>query len=236
MVLPRLPVDFVYNAIDTDEFSPHPVPGIWLDGLAGLSEANQGTIRIGLVATFARWKGHEVYLKAVAQLLGRDPQPAARFFVVGGPIYQTSGSQFSIAELRARTAAMGIDHNVGFVPFQRRPADVYRALDIVVHASTQPEPFGRTIVEAMACAKPVVVSQAGGAAELFTHNRDAIGVPPNDPQALASALDDLMADSGRREILGRNARPAVVERFSRQRLGPQILAAYHRIRHAARAA
>jgi len=65
---------------------------------------------------------------------------------------------------------MKIENRVGFVPFQDNPADVYRALDIVVHASTKPEPFGRTIVEAMACGKPVIAAQTGGAAELFTHD------------------------------------------------------------------
>jgi glycosyltransferase involved in cell wall biosynthesis len=235
-VLPRLPVELVYNAIDTDEFSPGPIPGVCLDRLAGLPEAKPDTIRIGLVATFARWKGHEVFLKAAAHLMGRCPIPAARFFIVGGPIYQTNGSQFSASELRTVARELGIDPHIGFIPFQCNPADVYRALDVVVHASTQPEPFGRTIVEAMACARPVIVSQTGGAAELFTHGRDAIGVPPNDPPALALALGAFMVDIGRREYLARNARPGVVERFSRQRLGPQILAAYHRFLRASRAA
>jgi len=81
---------------------------------------------------------------------------------------------------------MKIENRVGFVPFQDNPADVYRALDIVVHASTKPEPFGRTIVEAMACGKPVIAAQTGGAAELFTHDHDAVGVPPGDPAALAA--------------------------------------------------
>jgi glycosyltransferase involved in cell wall biosynthesis len=235
-VLPHLPVDLVYNVIDTDEYSPRPIPGIWLDHLGGLSEAKPGTLRIGLVATFARWKGHDVFLEAAAQLMGRRPHPAARFFIVGSPIYQTAGSQFSVAELRTLAADKGIDRHVGFVPFQQDPADVYRSLDVVVHASTQPEPFGRTIVEAMACAKPVVVSQAGGAPELFTHNYDAIGVPPNDPLALASALGNLMVDIGRQKSLATNARQTVVERFNRRRLGPQILAAYHRFLRARRAA
>jgi glycosyltransferase involved in cell wall biosynthesis len=235
-VLPRLPIELIYNAIDTDEFSPGPVPGDSLDRLAGLPEAKPNTIRIGLVATFARWKGHEVFLKAATHLMERRLQPDARFFIIGGPIYQTSGSQFSARELRTFAAERGIDAHVGFIPFQRNPADVYRALDIVVHASTQPEPFGRTIVEAMACARPVIVSQTGGAAELFTHGRDALGVPPNDPAPLASALGDLIVDIGRRECLGRNARPAVLEHFSRQRLGPQILGAYNRFLRASRAA
>lgn len=228
-VLPNLPVELVYNGIDTEEFSPSDGAGIDLDQLAGLPHARPETVRIGLVATYARWKGHEVFLNAAAEILGLLPRPPARFFIVGGPIYQTHGSQFSLAELRTIAAALKIDPHVGFVPFQDRPAGVYRALDIVVHASTQPEPFGRTIVEAMACGKPVIVAQAGGAQELFAHDHDAVGVPPGNPAALAAAINRLMADAGLRQRLGHHARHTALERFSRDRLGPQLLDVYRRL-------
>ena len=234
-VLRGLPVDVIYNGIDTDEFSPQQVPGAWLDHLAGFTEEGPETVRVGLVATFARWKGQEVFLQAAAQILRTQPLARARFFIIGGPIYETRGSQFSADELRSVAAALNIEPHVGFIPFQNDPANIYRALDIVVHASTQPEPFGRTIVEAMACAKPVIVSQAGGAAELFTHGHDALGVSPGDPAALASALSRLMTDPNHRRLLAANARRSA-EGFSRRRLGPQLIAAYRRFLRASRAA
>jgi glycosyltransferase involved in cell wall biosynthesis len=124
--------------------------------------------------------------------------------------------------------ALGIAPRIGFTSFQHNTANLYRALDIVVHASTEPEPFGLTIIEAMACGKPVVVAQAGGAAELFTHNQDAVGVPPGDAIALASAVGRLVDDPGYRQRLADQARRNVVQRFSHERLGPQILAVYSR--------
>jgi glycosyltransferase involved in cell wall biosynthesis len=235
-IFPRFPVELIYNGIDTDEFSPGLVPGVRLDHLAGLPEARSETVRIGLVATYARWKGHEVFLKAAAQLLRVSQRPPVRFYLVGGPIYQTSGSQFSTDELRTIAAGLNIGADIGFIPFQHKPAEVYRALNIVVHASTQPEPFGRTIVEGMACAKPVIAAQSGGAAELFTHNYDAMGVPPNDPAALATAICGLTINPDRRRTLGNNARQTAVEQFSRHRLGPQIHALYRLFTRAARAA
>ncbi|TMQ34101.1 MAG: glycosyltransferase, partial [Planctomycetota bacterium] len=86
-----------------------------------------------------------------------------------------------------------------------------------------------------ACAKPVIVSQAGGAAELFTHGHDALGVSPGDPAALASALSRLMTDPNHRRLLAANARRSA-EGFSRRRLGPQLIAAYRRFLRASRAA
>jgi glycosyltransferase involved in cell wall biosynthesis len=230
-VVSNLPVELIYNGIDTDEFSPGSTPGVWLDQLAKLTPGNPETIRIGLVATYARWKGHEVFLRSAGHVLKTLPQSALRFFIIGGPIYQTRGSQFTTEELRTLAIAMKIENRVGFVPFQENPADVYRALDIVVHASTKPEPFGRTIVEAMACGKPVIAAQSGGAAELFTHDHDAVGVPPGDPAALAAAIRQMIEDADRRQGLAGNARQTVVERFSRRRLGPQLLSIYRRLLH-----
>jgi glycosyltransferase involved in cell wall biosynthesis len=138
--------------------------------------------------------------------------------------------------LRAIAANLKLKSHVGFIPFQRNPVDVYRALDIAVHASTKPEPFGRTIVEAMACAKPVIVARAGGAAELFSPNHDAVAVPPGDPAALAAAMIKLIADPAKRRGLAHHARLTAVERFNHNRLGPQLLTAYRQFSSSARAA
>lgn len=226
-VLDPLPVQVVYNAVDVEQFTPGPGDGARLDALANLPPAAPGAHRVGLIATYARWKGQDLFLRAAARLAGDRP---ARFYVIGSPIYQTKGSQWSEAELRGLAGSLGLGDCVGFIPFQRDTAAVYRALDVVVHASTQPEPFGRTIVEAMACGRPVVVSDAGGAAELFQDGRDAVGFPPGDAPALAAAILGLVDDPGRRERIGRAARATAVERFARPRLGVEVAAAYERFR------
>ena len=122
-----------------------------------------------------------------------------------------------------------MDDVVGFVPFQLEPAEVYRALDVVVHGSTQPEPFGRTIVEAMACARPVIVANAGGAAELFSDGVDAVGVAPGDPKALSEAILRLAGSPELRRRLGEQARQTAVRRFDRRRVAEEVLAVYQRI-------
>jgi glycosyltransferase involved in cell wall biosynthesis len=229
-VLPRVPVAVVANAVDTDRFAPGPGDGGWLDQLAGLPPATAGTVRVGLVATYARWKGQDVFLGAAARVVREMEGWPLRFYVIGGPIYQTHGSQWSEEELRARAAALTKGGAVGFIAFQEDTAAVYRALDVVVHASTQPEPFGLTIAEAMSCGRPVVVARAGGAAELFTEDHDAVGVAPGDSAALAAVLRTLIADPQRRARLAANARASALARFHRGRLGPELLAAYEGFR------
>jgi glycosyltransferase involved in cell wall biosynthesis len=227
-VLPRVPVEVVYNAIDVDHFRPGP-SALSLDALAGLPVADPSIVRVGLVATYARWKGQDIFLRAAAQLTQQLRPGTARFFIVGGPIYQTLGSQWSRDELRALAKAVGAAE-VGFIDFQDDPRDVYRALDIVVHASKRPEPFGRTVVEAMACGRAVIVTQAGGAAELFTEGHDAMGVSAGDPLGLAEKLQELIGNPQRRAELGANGRRSAEVRFARSRLGEQILTAYNSFR------
>jgi glycosyltransferase involved in cell wall biosynthesis len=219
----------VHNGVDTERFSPGPADGGRLDALAGLPPAPEGTVRLGLVATYARWKGQELFLQAAARLRARLPTHAVRFYVVGSPVYRTPGSQYSEAELRATAHALGLEGHVGFIPFQAEPSDIYRALDGVVHASTRPEPFGMTIVEAMACTRAVVVSAAGGAAELVRPGDDALAFSPGDVEGLAEALARLVREPETRMRLGEEARRSVLARFTRERYAAQVRDVYARV-------
>lgn len=220
---PGVPVETVYNAVDLARFAPGPGDGHGLDALAGWPPAPGGTVRVGLVATYARWKGHEVFLDAVSRL---PPDLPARFYVIGGPIYRSTGSQYSPEELRTEAARLVLGPRLRFVGHQADPASVFRALDVVVHASTRPEPFGRVIVEAMACGRAVVAARDGGAAELFEDGVSALGCPPADPRSLALALSRLIADPGLRARLGAGGRANAAARFDRARLAGQWARVY----------
>ena len=220
---PRTPVQTISNAIDLKRFAPGPGDGAALDAAASLPPAPPETVRVGLVATFARWKGHDVFLEAAARIAA---DRLCRFYVVGGPIYRSIGSQCTLEELRARAAALGLDGRVGFTGYLADSAAALRALDVVVHASTRPEPFGRVIVEGMACGRAVVAISAGGAAELFADGVSALGCPPNDLAALAGAIERLIADPDLRHRLGAAGRQAALEHFDRRRLADQWSAVY----------
>jgi glycosyltransferase involved in cell wall biosynthesis len=239
-VLTPLPIDVVMNAIDVARFSPQVSFGasgdspdslkLDLDALANLPPGDDRVIRIGLIATYARWKGQDLFLRAAAKVLRDRPGANLRFYVIGGAIYHTKGSQWSRDELAAIATELGIAEHVGFIPFQPDPVPVYRALDVVVHASTDPEPFGLTIVEAMACRRAVVAARAGGAAEIFTDEFDALGFTPGDESDLASKIDLLATDPARRALLAGAARATAVNEFADDRLGPQLVQVYERAR------
>jgi glycosyltransferase involved in cell wall biosynthesis len=211
----------VWNAIDLDRFSPRG-PRIDLDAVSGLNAAGN-VLRIGLVATFARWKGHETFLRALASLPASLP---VRGYIVGGPLYETSGSQTSVAELRELVRSLGLEDRIGFTGFVQDSSAAMRALDIVVHASTEPEPFGLVIAEAMACERPVVVSRAGGASELIEPGVNALGFAPGDAAALARCIEDLARDADLRQRLGRAGRSTAERCFHRRRMARELTPIY----------
>ena len=89
----------------------------------------------------------------------------------------------------------------------------------MVHASTRPEPFGRVIVEAMACGRAVVVARGGGASELFQEGISALGTEPGNVDELTAVLTRLIDDPTLRRSLGAGGRAEAKARFDRQRLG-----------------
>ena len=157
-------VHVVPNSVDLDVFSP--TGGrLDLDRLAGLPPAAAHETRVGLVATYGRWKGHEVFLDALRRVASRRP---IRGYIIGGPIYDTSNSQFSRHDLQTMIDSRELGGCVGLTG-RVESAPAMRALDIIVHASTAPEPFGLAIAEAMACGKAVITTGFGGAAELISN-------------------------------------------------------------------
>ena len=85
------------------------------------------------------------------------------------------------------------------------------------------------VVEGMACGKAVIVSQAGGAAELFEEGKTALGHPPGDSTRLAEAMRRLIAEPELRQRLGEAGRQYVAATFSRQALAQQLTEVYRRI-------
>jgi glycosyltransferase involved in cell wall biosynthesis len=215
-------VHAVHNAVDLETFTPDG-PRLDPDARAGWAPAPPGTVRVGLVATLAWWKGHETFLRAVSLL---PPDLPVRAYVVGGALYETAGSQRSLDDLRALARRLGVAERVGFTGFVEDAAAVMRGLDVVVHASTEPEPFGLVIVEAMACGRAVVASEAGGAAELIRPGVDALGHAPGDAAQLAGRIAELAGDAGLRARLGAEGRATAERRFDRARLAAELVPIY----------
>ena len=224
----RVPVVMVHNGVDLERFSGTG-DRVDLDRLSGLPPAAPGVVRVGLVATFGRWKGHTTFLDAVAQLPVDLP---VRGYIIGGAVYRTDGSQFSIDDLKRYAADHGVADRVGFTGFVEQPEAALRSLDVVVHASTSPEPFGLVIAEAMACGRAVIASNAGGAREIFTPGVDALVHAPGNASDLAARILELARDPQARRRIGQAGRQTAERRFDRTRLAADLVPVYRKVVHA----
>jgi len=137
---------------------------------------------IGLVGRIAPWKGQDRFLRIAAEVLASYDVHVA---IVGSA---TFGCEESYPpSLHRLAASLGIADRVFFIPWQSDMRVVYAALDLVCNCSTR-EPFGRTILEALASGIPVVCFEDAGVCELFSHSIAAQSVKVNDHQAFSQAI------------------------------------------------
>ncbi len=151
--------------------------------------------RVGMIGRLTPWKGQSVFLRAFARAFaGTD----VRATIVGAALF---GEDAYEQELHDLAAALEIADRVDFLGFRSDIEAQLESIDICVHASVVPEPFGQVIVEAMAAGVPVVAADGGGAAEIVADGKTALTHPPGDVDALAAALTRLAGDSDLRERL-----------------------------------
>ena len=158
------------------------------------------TLRIGMAARLAGWKGQHVAVQALADLrqrLGID----AELFLAGAAWF---GEHAYENEVRALVRRLDLDDAVHLLGHVGDVERFYESVDVAVHASTVPEPFGISVIQALAAGRPVVGANAGGTSELLEGCDGALLTPPGDTTALAGALARFAADDA-----------ATVERRSR---------------------
>ncbi|HXT16794.1 MAG TPA: glycosyltransferase family 4 protein [Gemmatimonadaceae bacterium] len=217
-----LAIEVVHNAIDLERFSPTGAT-LDLDALANLPSAPEGTIRVGLLATLANWKGHDVFVDAMAMLPADLP---VRGYVIGGSLYETLGSQHSLERVRAHVVACGMSSRVGVTGYVERSDAALRALDVVVHASERAEPFGRVVAEAAACRRATIVSPRGGVTEIIEDGVTALTHEPGNAKSLAGQIERLVREPALRERIASAANAVAVDRFDRARLADALLPIY----------
>jgi len=200
---PRMHV--VYDALDPEHFRPARAREAVREEL-GLSADR---CAVGIIGGIQEWKGQAVVIEAIAR--ARRTHPELRCLIVGG--VHRAGRQYA-EMLRQRVRALGAEEIVSFIGLRHDVPDILNALDIVVHASVRPEPFGRVILEAMMLGRPVIAAAAGGVTEFVDEDRTGLLVPPGDVAALAAAIAALAADPARRRRIGQQAQVYARERFS----------------------
>ena len=109
---------------------------------------------------------------------------------------------------------LGVADQMVFTGFVADVPSALQLLDVVVHASVEPEPFGRVIAEAMAMRRPVIASDEGGPREIIEHERTGLLFPRGDDRALAEDIVSLLRDPARAERLAEAGFGEIKRRFS----------------------
>lgn len=209
------------RGVDPAVFDPAAVSAERIARLARAWRLPKGAPVVMLPARLTRWKGQTVLVEAMARLARRD----AVCVLVGG------GDAGFARELRARAHAAGVAERLRLAGHcDDMPAALLLA-DAVVSASTDPEGFGRAVIEAQAMARPVVATDHGGAAETVEHGATGWRVPPGDPAALAAALDHALSlPPKERHALGARARANVRARYTVAAMQAATLDVYRELR------
>ncbi|WP_086382912.1 glycosyltransferase family 4 protein [Caballeronia sordidicola] len=184
--LPRSAVPVVHNGVDMTRFGDDASQAsAVIEQRRTALGLPRDAFLVGLFGRFTQWKGQHVAIDAIARV------PDAHLVLVGDALF---GETAYAQGLRTQAEALGITDRVHFAGFQHDVASWMKAMDVIVHASTQPEPFGLVIIEAMAAGKPVIASNGGAVPEIVRHGENGMIIEPGDASKLAVAISTLQRE------------------------------------------
>ena len=174
------------------------------------------TALIGMVANVRAPKGHEYFIRAARLIADQHPDT---FFVISGDLHKTLAPP-----LFKLVADLGLENRVKFLGYRQDVPRILAGLDIFVLPSTS-EGFPLVVLEAMACAKPVVATRCGGAGEVVEDGRTGFMVPVADAPAIARRVIELLDQKEKGASMGMAAKRRIEGEFSVQ----AMVASYERL-------
>ncbi|MCW2530270.1 MAG: hypothetical protein JWM76_5130 [Pseudonocardiales bacterium] len=178
---------------------------------------------VGMVGRLAEWKGQEVFLRAFARAFEFEDSMKAR--IVGAAVF---GETDYVHKLNRLIADLQLSQRVVLTGHVEDVPAEMRGLDILVHASTVPEPFGLVVIEGMAAGLAVIASDGGGPREIITDGVNGLLTPMGDVEALSKALLRLHHDAKLRQQLGEGAQLRAAD-YSSDVIGPRLSGIYHEL-------
>ena len=173
---------------------------------------------IGIVGQISRLKGHDVFLKAASIIMKENKR--VKFLIIGEVRRERDQGL-----CEALINKLNLKENVIFTGYRDDVANLMASIDILAFPTLK-ESFGRSAIEAMAHAKPVVASNVGGVPEIVIDGKTGTLVPPGSPEKLADGLLELINDKKKREDMGNEGLRVVREKFDIKDMMNRIENAY----------
>lgn len=215
--VPKDRITVIYDGLELDSLDIHANGRLFREKYVIPDDA----FAVGLVGLLIPWKGQDVFLDA-ARIL-KDQIPKLKMLVVGGTPDDCVPYE---KRLKERVVAEGLQDIVIFTGHATDMPVVYNGLDVVVSASTSPEPLGTVVIESMALGRPLIGPGHGGAAEMMDHGKTGILFKPGDAQDLADSIMAFHDDPELRLRLGAAAREKALSTFAVAAHVEQVQAVY----------
>ncbi len=220
--VPENKIRIIHRGVDLARFDAEKVSAERVVTLSTDWRLEDGLPIVMLPGRLTRWKGQAVFIEAIAGLERQD----IRCLIVGGD----QGRNDYRRELESLVESHDLGAVVRIVDHCDDMAAAYMLADVVVSASTDPEAFGRIVVEAQALGRPVIASDHGGARETIIDGKTGWRVPPGDADALAKALHAALGlTEAQRAAMAAAAIAKVRENFSKQSMCARTLAVYNEV-------
>ena len=179
---------------------------------------------VGMIGRLNPWKGHKVFIKASEKVLKQFPD--CKIFIVGGAAQKHKQYE---AEVKSIVYEKKLSENIIFAGQRKDVAQIMGILDVIVHASIEPDPYPNVVIEAMLAGKPVIASNTGGPVEMIENYKTGILIPPKDPAILGEKICQLLENRKMRMALGREAKKVAFERYSIENHVRRIEAIYEEV-------
>ena len=166
---------------------------------------------IGIFGCLVSWKGQDVFLRAVKILIHERGILDCSFFIIGDVPNNNNNLKHELMDLANK---LEIAQHVHFLGYRNDVIALMNKMDVVIHASIEPEPFGMVIIEAMAIGKPVIATNIGGPLEIIENEINGVLIKPNEPAMLADKIIELLEDDNKRRAMGNTAKETVASRFN----------------------
>lgn len=210
----------IVNGIDLSEYENRPDPAELRREL-GITQEQPLVVTIGRLET---WKGQHVFIEAIPEILREYPN--ARFAIVGGPAVNKPEYE---ANLKSRCRELGIEQSVLFTGIRKDVPRILAASDVLVLPTATAEPFGRTVVEAMAAECPVVATAAGGPLDIVVDGETGWLIPTNNAEAIAEKVNHLLSHPEVAAQMGVKGRRRAFEEFSLDRLTSEMASLFEEV-------
>jgi glycosyltransferase involved in cell wall biosynthesis len=190
----------------------------------GLTDQDQLISNVGRLDS---WKGQDYFIEAIAQIVRL--QPNIKALLVGEASLDRPWNREYYQKLQRLVADWRLTDRVIFTGLRNDVPRIMAASDVVVHSSSEPEPFGRVIVEAMVAGRPVVATAAGGVLDIIEDGKTGLLVPLKDAESMAKAIYQLLSQPERAKQIGQHAQHRARERFSVQQHCTAVQQVYQRL-------